>query len=224
MSDMEKLKLRYSHNIIEHLGLKLYQNKPTNVIAELISNSWDADAQNVWIEIAQDKVSITDDGCGMSYTELMNDYLIIGKKKRSKDNITEKTARQRNMMGRKGIGKLAPFGIAKKLTLITISKEEKLYNWIQLDLSKMLSEENDDSPNDSIIYEPTILADNIPIEKIDTDLKESGTAIILEDLSLKKIISSERLKESVGQRFTVTLLSDDFNVYINETKVSEKEA
>lgn len=47
MSDMEKLKLRYSHNIIEHLGLKLYQNKPTNVIAELISNSWDADAQNV---------------------------------------------------------------------------------------------------------------------------------------------------------------------------------
>ncbi|EKS6319114.1 ATP-binding protein, partial [Enterobacter hormaechei] len=68
MSDMEKLKLRYSHNIIEHLGLKLYQNKPTNVIAELISNSWDADAQNVWIEIAQDKVSITDDGCGMSYT------------------------------------------------------------------------------------------------------------------------------------------------------------
>lgn len=171
MSDMEKLKLRYSHNIIEHLGLKLYQNKPTNVIAELISNSWDADAQNVWIEIAQDKVSITDDGCGMSYTELMNDYLIIGKKKRSKDNITEKTARQRNMMGRKGIGKLAPFGIAKKLTLITISKEEKLYNWIQLDLSKMLSEENDDSPNDSIIYEPTILADNIPIEKIDTALK-----------------------------------------------------
>ncbi|EAA7021441.1 ATP-binding protein [Salmonella enterica] len=235
MSDMEKLKLRYSHNIIEHLGLKLYQNKPTNVIAELISNSWDADAQNVWIEIAQDKVSITDDGCGMSYTELMNDYLIIGKKKRSKDNITEKTARQRNMMGRKGIGKLAPFGIAKKLTLITISKEEKLYNWIQLDLSKMLSEENDDSPNDSIIYEPTILADNIPIEKIDTalkleykkildKLKESGTAIILEDLSLKKIISSEKLKESVGQRFTVTLLSDDFNVYINETKVSEKEA
>ena len=36
------LELRFSHNIIEHLGLKLYQNKPTNVLAELVSNSWDA--------------------------------------------------------------------------------------------------------------------------------------------------------------------------------------
>ena len=43
----EDLVLRYSHNIVEHLGLKLYQNKPTNVIAEIISNSWDADAARV---------------------------------------------------------------------------------------------------------------------------------------------------------------------------------
>ncbi len=41
------LVLRFSHNIIEHLGLKLYQNRPTNVVAELVSNSWDAGASNV---------------------------------------------------------------------------------------------------------------------------------------------------------------------------------
>lgn len=45
LSDKEygDFSIRYSHNIIEHLGLKLYQNKPTNVIAEFISNSWDAE-------------------------------------------------------------------------------------------------------------------------------------------------------------------------------------
>ncbi len=48
----EELVLRFSHNVLEHLGLKLYQNKPTNVLAELVSNSWDAYANNVWIDIS----------------------------------------------------------------------------------------------------------------------------------------------------------------------------
>lgn len=42
----EELVLRFSHNVLEHLGLKLYQNKPTNVLAELVSNSWDAYAKH----------------------------------------------------------------------------------------------------------------------------------------------------------------------------------
>lgn len=70
------LALKYSHNVIEHLGIKLYQNKPTNVIAELVSNSWDAYAQNVWINnetvrVDEKKfISFADDGWGMSYDEL----------------------------------------------------------------------------------------------------------------------------------------------------------
>jgi hypothetical protein len=46
----DALVLRFSHNIIEHLGLKLYQNRPTNVGAELVSNAWDAGAHRVWID------------------------------------------------------------------------------------------------------------------------------------------------------------------------------
>lgn len=33
-----KFQLRFANNIIEHLGVKLYQNKPTNVIAEYVAN------------------------------------------------------------------------------------------------------------------------------------------------------------------------------------------
>ncbi|MBZ0370743.1 TIGR02391 family protein, partial [Acinetobacter baumannii] len=47
--------LKYSHNIIEHLGFKLYQNKPTNAIAELISNSWDAYATEVCVDLITNK-------------------------------------------------------------------------------------------------------------------------------------------------------------------------
>ena len=32
--ETQELELRFDHGVIEHLGVKLYQNKPTNVIAE----------------------------------------------------------------------------------------------------------------------------------------------------------------------------------------------
>lgn len=241
LSDKEykDFSLRYSHNIIEHLGLKLYQNKPTNVIAELISNSWDADAANVWININDKYVSVFDDGKGMSDSELKYDYLVIGKRKRKRNELSKRTEKKRMVMGRKGIGKLAPFGIASKLSLITISKETEKCFWITLDLSQMLSDLDNDNINNLIEYKPTIICngcsiDDIPFEKdnygyVSNFLKyieknRHGTAIIMENLSLKKSIPVDLLKSSIGQRFTVTLLNKDFKVYVNDKVIEEKDA
>mgnify|MGYP000987021823 CR=1 FL=1 len=173
LSDKEyrDFSLRYSHNIIEHLGLKLYQNKPTNVIAELISNSWDADAANVWININDKCVSVFDDGKGMSDSELKYDYLVIGKRKRKRNELSKRTEKNRMVMGRKGIGKLAPFGIASKLSLITISKETKKCFWIALDLSQMLSDldNNNNNANNLTEYKPTIICNGCSIHNIPFD-------------------------------------------------------
>lgn len=232
-----EFKLKYSHNIIEHLGLKLYQNKPTNVIAELISNSWDADSENVWIELNDSAVGFMDDGVGMTRDELIEKYLVIGKKKRAGANLSDRTTKERCVMGRKGIGKLAPFGIAKKLTLITVSKDSGKYFWIDLDLNGMLSNSDELVAPESMEYEPDIVCDGVnksdlPIAKDNTGLlkqfleriNDKGTLIILSDLTLKKPIPQKRLKESIGQRFTVTLLRNDFSVYVNDTLASEKDA
>ncbi|MGK7030915.1 ATP-binding protein [Pseudomonas aeruginosa] len=84
----EELVLRFSHNVLEHLGLKLYQNKPTNVLAELVSNSWDAYANNVWIDISNTSggaprlIAVADDGHGMTHTSLRDNYLVVGKPKK----------------------------------------------------------------------------------------------------------------------------------------------
>ncbi|WP_394144628.1 ATP-binding protein, partial [Burkholderia multivorans] len=121
----EDLTLKFSHNIIEHLGIKLYQNKPTNVIAELVSNSWDADAKNVWINIVSDgdeaTVSVEDNGHGMTRADIVHKYLVIGKPKRKKENPMETSPSGRFLMGRKGIGKLAPFGIASVIDVVTVT-------------------------------------------------------------------------------------------------------
>ncbi|HHQ4309309.1 TPA: ATP-binding protein, partial [Serratia fonticola] len=242
------LRLEFSHNIIEHLGLKLYQNKPTNVIAELISNSWDADAENTWITVTEcaeqnehDIIRIIDDGYGMDLKSIREKYLVIGLKKRSSFNPAEKSAiKNRFLMGRKGIGKLAPFGIAGRLTVMTIYKSESgpKISVFSLDIDEMLNASESGSHGINS-YPPEVIYLDVPIDKVDASLlddygysdfcekitnKGTGTCIHLSNLKNKKSISITRLIESVGRRFTVTISKSDFNVYINGILVEAKES
>ncbi|AUQ24399.1 ATP-binding protein [Dickeya zeae] len=236
MTEYKELTLKYSHNVIEHLGLKLYQNRPTNVLAELISNSWDADAENVWLDIESDHLAVYDDGDGMTRDVLADNYLVIGKKKRTADNVNQLTAKNRRMMGRKGIGKLAPFGIAQKLTLLTISRQSNLCYWIEIDLQGLLSESNERNEN-QFSYKPNVICDGVPVNALPSKpdphgyikrflsvINGGGTLVIMDNLSLKRQLSKDRLKQSIGQRFTVTLLKDDFSVFVDREKVTEKQA
>ncbi|POT24799.1 hypothetical protein C3433_21245 [Citrobacter freundii] len=237
------LKLEYSHNIIEHLGLKLYQNKPTNVIAELISNSWDADAENSWLDLHDDKeiplseryVSVMDDGYGMDPYAIKEKYLVIGLKKRKPGDPDERSlVKERLLMGRKGIGKLAPFGIAGKLSVITVYKDgdESKISVFSLDISGLL----DPSDTSHIIknYKPEVHYFNEPLSVVDKAYAEdefynkfrnriqskgSGTAIILTDIKISNTISVNKMIQSIGRRFTVAFSQPDFSVYINDKKV-----
>lgn len=138
----QPFKLKYSHNIIEHLGLKLYQNRPTNVLAELVSNSWDADSNDVWIDVNDNYLAVSDNGTGMDRDTLVNHYLIIGKRKRTSKNIEDTSPKNRKYMGRKGIGKLAPFGIARKLSIITVSENDNKCCWLEVNLNEILKKIN----------------------------------------------------------------------------------
>jgi len=237
------LRLEYSHNIIEHLGLKLYQNKPTNVIAELISNSWDADAENVWLDVcdssdlsAKEKyISVVDDGYGMDPLAIKDKYLIIGLKKRNKSNTHEKSlTKDRLLMGRKGIGKLAPFGIAGKLTVMTIYKDNGVskISVFSLDISGMLSE--DDPSLMLTSYPPEVIYFNELLSSVDerklsgfnypsfierVSKKGSGTAIILNDIKQKNAISISKLNQSIGRRFTIAFNNADFKIFLNDQVV-----
>lgn len=251
MSETSKtLELKYSHNIIEHLGLKLYQNKPTNVIAELVSNAWDACAKNVYIDFDYSAeipyLSVIDDGSGMTPDVLQDSYLVIGKSKRAKDDECTSCGElgTRKPMGRKGIGKLAPFGIAKEVHVLTVSKNEdgkEVMCWIGMDIEAILH-----SPvgEDGFIatYEPNVVLYNelydaeklkvigtengfgASVDKFVSSIKTTGTMIMLKNFSVVHKITDVPLIESMGRRFTVTLLRDDFKVFVNGTKIEEKNA
>ena len=240
---MNDLILRYSHNVIEHLGFKLYQNKPTNVIAELVSNAWDTDATQVWIQIDMASggnrfIVVSDNGIGMDTETLINVYLIIGKPKRQINQLGKTTPKYRKLMGRKGIGKLAPFGIARQLDILTVYKSNgvRKITWFRLNLNEILKHNGGSELTST--YKPLVFLNHADIPAFDPMHDTTGTMAhflnrigegtgtinVLTELSLTKTIPLQSLKESMGRRFTVTLMRNDFQVYINQHQLTEKEA
>ena len=108
--NQEPLKLKFAGALVEQLGAQLYPSA-TSTVAELISNSWDADARNVWVTIPfgqswdEGEIVVLDDGYGMTRSQSQTMYLEVGRKRRLKDG--GKTPGGRLVHGRKGIGKLA---------------------------------------------------------------------------------------------------------------------
>lgn len=108
--------------VLRHLGVGLYSNIPA-VISEVVANSYDADADNVWIDVddSTHTITIRDDGCGMTRDEINHKYLKVGYDKRGNEPaLTLKHNRQ--PMGRKGIGKLSLFSIAKIVEVHSVKK------------------------------------------------------------------------------------------------------
>ena len=107
-----------SLSVLDHLGRHLYRSF-TTVLGEAISNSWDADAKNVWIYIDRKNNGflIKDDGTGMTADDFQDKFLKIGYTKRKGGATSPKYGRP--FIGRKGIGKLALLSCAERITVIS---------------------------------------------------------------------------------------------------------
>ncbi|VVN16920.1 hypothetical protein PS647_04148 [Pseudomonas fluorescens] len=91
-------------------------------LKELVDNAWDADAEQVFIilptPLSDEPILITDDGTGMTSQELSAHYLKIASDRRTKRGLRT-GGKQRQIKGRKGIGKFAGLMAASVMTLTT---------------------------------------------------------------------------------------------------------
>lgn len=249
---VKPFKLEFSNRVIEHLGIKLYQNKPTNVVAEFLSNCWDADANAVHIELTAHGVDgrptivITDDGRGMTRDELTDEFLIIGRNRRTSPK--ELTPGGRLPMGRKGIGKLAGFGIAGTVDVVSTPnnalrkqepKPEQRFYWLRFSLTELIAKSGSALAGS---YEPQVIADGVDeaafkalvtqsghelaykhfIENVDAG--KGGVCVFLWNTTLKKAMNVETLLQSMGRRFTVSMLRPDFVVNVNGRRITPDQA
>ena len=116
--DDKPFQFAISLSVLNHLGRNLYRNFIT-VLGEAISNSWDADAEDVYVYIDRDSEMfwIADDGSGMSAEDFQDKFLKIGYSKRKDGG--PKSNRGRPFIGAKGIGKLALLSCAERVSVFS---------------------------------------------------------------------------------------------------------
>ncbi len=202
-----------SLSVLNHLGRNLYRNFIT-VIGEAISNSWDADASNVWIEINRDSRSmfIYDDGSGMSAEDFQNKFLKIGYSKRKDGQF--QTPKGRPYIGRKGIGKLALLSCAQKVHIATKAVDLSVVGG-QIDNSGLDEAIKDDvSANEYTLNTP----DPQAIEKLSDKL--SGTSLYFEGLNDGVINTIEYLRKNIALNFRFSLFDRTFSIYLNGEPVT----
>ena len=123
-----------SYRIIELFSGGLYSS-PNKTFEELVTNSYDADAQKVAVGIPNDLVNndflwVLDDGTGMDSAGLRQLWRIGYSTKRDSSNPNK-----RIQIGKFGIGKLATFILANQLTYVC--KKDGLYKAVTMDFSRI---------------------------------------------------------------------------------------
>lgn len=130
-----KYKMTISRLTVDKLGVKLY-DRVSAVIAEIVANSYDADATKVVVTAPMGQllaaksggklfdnghiIEVTDNGVGMTPDEVNEFYLKVGAERREDPKRGDKSRQfGRKVMGRKGVGKLAPFGVCQEVEIIT---------------------------------------------------------------------------------------------------------
>ena len=198
----DQLILKFDPNTIEHLGISLYSKLPS-VLSELISNSWDADADMVKIDFIDNdtikEIHYLDDGEGMTFDELNAKYLVIGRNRR--DNpIDQITLKRRKVIGKKGLGKLSVFGICDVIEVISIKDGVK--NHFKMDIAEIKNSKSN-------AYKPELL---IPKNSI-ADANEKGTIILLKNIRRKSgfdLPSSGTQQKTQNQYLVYQLQIDRF--------------
>ena len=188
MSD--SLILKFDPNTIEHLGVSLYSKLPS-VLSELLSNSWDADSETVTIDFFENgdekEIVYTDDGEGMTFEELNNKYLVIGRNRRH-ETERQTSLKGRPVIGKKGLGKLSVFGICDEIEVVSI--KGGLRNHFTMNLQEIK-----DSRGNK--YSPELIAYN------EVTSIPSGTIIKLKKIRRKSGFNLDDIALSLSKKFII---------------------
>lgn len=235
---LPNLTVRLSRELITLLSEQLYTSA-SKAVEELVVNSFDADATHCRVVIpgasfgtdlaALPVIAVFDDGAGMDEAGLADLWRVGASTKRTKQI---ETVRKRTQIGKFGIGKLATYALASRITYITSTGEGEI-------LAVSLSYEAFQSGPSGEAEEPVVLA----VRRLTTDdlaaqesvvrvCETSGlniteeltpdrhwTLVLLEEFKPQAAkLSAGRLRWVLSTAMPVT----DFKLYLNGELIESK--
>lgn len=207
MEENKKLVMSFDPRTIEHLWISLYSKLPT-VLSELVSNSWDADADNITINFndnaLEKEIQYSDDWNGMNFEELNNKFLLIWRNRREKDHTDITPNKKRKVIGKKWLWKLSVFWIAEEVEVITVKE------WIK---NHFIMNINDIIANKKWSYEPIIKKENTPT------WENNWTKIFLKKIKRKSGFDIEQIWVSLSKKF---LIFDEIKLSLKHNWINDK--
>jgi hypothetical protein len=214
--------LRISRLTIDKLGVKLY-DRVSAVVAELVANGYDADAEKVTVRLplgtllakkrgkkivtSDQVIEVVDSGHGMTPEEAIAFYLKVGRDRRSVPGGGKSRKKNRPVMGRKGIGKLAPFGICQRMEIISAGGEKMKEGYrvahFFLDYKDLMKDEETAVP----IH---------PGDLDETYKAESGTIVRLSGFLPKRVPDAETFHRQLASRFIFA--EPNFEIIVEDTE------
>lgn len=115
--------------LLRELGERLV-GKPYIALAELIKNSYDADATRCVITLTADRIEVSDNGHGMSEQDFLAYWMTVGT--RHKQNSDRSRTLGRRVTGSKGVGRLSAQFLAERMQLISTAtgSEKRLHAFV----------------------------------------------------------------------------------------------
>ncbi|MEK7537623.1 MAG: ATP-binding protein [Patescibacteria group bacterium] len=179
------------------LGERMYVES-IELIRELVNNSYDADAQEVFVTITPEAVVIEDDGGGMDERGLAQ-FFTVGSEEKRVRSVSPRFGRKR--IGQFGIGKFAALAAADRFSV-----ESRKGAWVYAVTFDREQWQQSDDWELPVTREPA------------TPLHHEGTKVTLTKLKRRFAISDidRVLKESVPLR------AKRFSVFLNGKRISAR--
>lgn len=206
-----------SLTVLNSLGRDLYRSVNT-ILGEAISNSWDADAHNVYVYIDRDanNLVIKDDGIGMDANDFQNKFLKIGYSKRKNNNNS--SPKGRPYIGRKGIGKLALLSCSEKIHIISKKINTKYIGAIidNTQIDKDITQDLDTQEH---------ILDSASTDTFGNVINNhtQGTIIKFENLNAGIRNQIGFFRKVIALYYRFSLIDNDFNIYLNDELISSDE-
>ncbi|MEW5901995.1 MAG: ATP-binding protein [Acidobacteriota bacterium] len=191
IKEKKKLEVTVDKRHVVSIGERLYAES-VELLRELVNNAYDADATEVRVEVSPERITVSDNGCGMDF-EGLKQYFIIGSDEKVVHARSPRFGRVR--IGQFGIGKFASLAAASRFELLTRHKDFA---------ARVVF--------DKKAWEAAKDEWHLPCEVLEADSRlPEGTTVTLSELSKSFLVEDveRKLMESVPLR------APSFSVYVN---------
>ena len=205
----ETVPFRMHPRVFAALGANLVTDDVVAVI-ELIKNSYDAFARNVWLKFIEDPdegklLEITDDGSGMDRETIEDVWCLVATPYKDRNPTITKNDKSRRVVGEKGLGRFSTARLGKHLRMLTQAERSSCWevtvDWPAISQGDDLSE--------SLVRVREFPGDS-PFDK-------SGTRLLISGLSEQWDAGRiEDLEENLARLTSPFSELDDFNIYLHD--------